>query len=421
MSQQIINYGAAANDGTGDPIRSAFSKIAANFAELYNLSERTGFTYVSALADLPTPVSGVITLTAGTYYFTQNVDLAGNRILCSGVVCLAGTSSETAGITSTGLVGVALITTTYSMPMRDLTITAPSGSTAISAVAGSSSYALDWRAVNFSNTASIGTISGYSNSIFSDGALLNSKGLTFDGSVGTIAFENYLFSADAGTIITLPASIVISRRFRIIYSSFVVTGTGTGLNVSASATIPTDSYILDTVNFSGGATYLTGVAYNDNKSRFTQCKGISNSSTIGYATMINNATATVVGGGAGTYTKMAGTFTLESVSQRFSLTSNKLKYTGTLDVIYEISVNASLTTTANNVVAIYVYKNGVQVANSESVATATAGGKAENVSAHTVLALTLNDEIDVYVENKTAGNNITGVNCALIAKPIPVG
>ena len=137
--------------------------------------------------------------------------------------------------------------------------------------------------------------------------------------------------------------------------------------------------------------------------------------------MINNATATVVGGGAGTYTKMAGTFTLESVSQRFSLTSNKLKYTGTLDVIYEISVNASLTTNANNVVAIYVYKNGVQVANSVSVATASAGGKAESVSAHTVLALTLNDEIDVYVENRTASNNITGVNCVLIAKPIPVG
>ena len=146
--------------------------------------------------------------------------------------------------------------------MRDITITAPSGSTAISAVAGSSSYALDWRGVNFSNTANIGTISGYSNIIFSDGALLNSKGLTFDDSVGTIAFENYLFSADSGTIITLPASIVISRRFRIIHSSFVVTGTGTGLNVSGSATIPTDSYILDTVNFSGGATYLTGVAYN---------------------------------------------------------------------------------------------------------------------------------------------------------------
>ena len=35
MAQQTINIGAAANDGTGDPIRSAFTKVNSNFTELY--------------------------------------------------------------------------------------------------------------------------------------------------------------------------------------------------------------------------------------------------------------------------------------------------------------------------------------------------------------------------------------------------
>lgn len=35
MAQQVINIGGTANDGTGDPLRTAFTKANQNFAELY--------------------------------------------------------------------------------------------------------------------------------------------------------------------------------------------------------------------------------------------------------------------------------------------------------------------------------------------------------------------------------------------------
>ena len=35
MAQQSINIGSSANDGTGDPLRTAFDKINDNFSELY--------------------------------------------------------------------------------------------------------------------------------------------------------------------------------------------------------------------------------------------------------------------------------------------------------------------------------------------------------------------------------------------------
>ena len=35
MTQQVINIGSSANDGTGDPLRQAFDKINDNFSELY--------------------------------------------------------------------------------------------------------------------------------------------------------------------------------------------------------------------------------------------------------------------------------------------------------------------------------------------------------------------------------------------------
>lgn len=38
MAQQTINIGTAPNDGTGDPIRTAFDKANQNFTELYGAS-----------------------------------------------------------------------------------------------------------------------------------------------------------------------------------------------------------------------------------------------------------------------------------------------------------------------------------------------------------------------------------------------
>jgi len=38
MPQQVINIGGAANDGTGDPLRTAFDKINDNFSEIYATS-----------------------------------------------------------------------------------------------------------------------------------------------------------------------------------------------------------------------------------------------------------------------------------------------------------------------------------------------------------------------------------------------
>jgi hypothetical protein len=38
MTQQVINVGTTANDGTGDALRDAFIKTNANFTEIYNVS-----------------------------------------------------------------------------------------------------------------------------------------------------------------------------------------------------------------------------------------------------------------------------------------------------------------------------------------------------------------------------------------------
>lgn len=70
MAKQTINVGSSANDGTGDPNRTAFQKINANFTELYN-SIPTALQYKFLLSqsggdDPQTATSG--TLTQGVTY-----------------------------------------------------------------------------------------------------------------------------------------------------------------------------------------------------------------------------------------------------------------------------------------------------------------------------------------------------------------
>lgn len=54
MPQQNINIGASANDGTGDPLRSAFVKVNANFNEVYGFrGNANGLASLDAMIKIP--------------------------------------------------------------------------------------------------------------------------------------------------------------------------------------------------------------------------------------------------------------------------------------------------------------------------------------------------------------------------------
>jgi len=245
----------------------------------YIFKDPQKYLFVSSISDLPTAIGGVFTLEDNvTYLFTTTVDLLGDRLVCGENTTIIGGSSENCRIKSTGL-AAALITSNYSLPMRNITIEA---ALALDLEGDGVTTALDWFGVNFTDCAVVGTIKDYSNFIMADSAFLNSGGLTLDGTIGTVGFSQCLFDCNAGnTAFIVPATAIISRRFRIVYSSFIVLSGETGINVNASATIPTESYILDTVNFAGGGTYLSGLDVTSNDALFINCTNIPNSSVNG--------------------------------------------------------------------------------------------------------------------------------------------
>ena len=390
--------------------------VYADFAEW--IRDNTGFStaaggsaakelvIVNSVSDLPNPVSGVITLVDNyTYFITNTIDLLGDRLVCGENTTIIGGSSENCRIKSTGLTDP-LITSVYSLPIRNITIEAQHALD----LDGSSSAttAIDWFGVNFTDCAVVGTIANYNNFIMTDSALLNSSGLTFDGTFGTVGFTQCLFDGRASsTSITIPSTATITRRFRVIYSSFVSLSGETSLNVSSSASIPVEGYILDTVNFSGGGTYNAGVQFNDNKSLFVNCRGISNSAELANYYMQNNATLTDIVT-QGVAVKIAGTTTAASINQRFTHSNNRATYVGALTRAFKVSAVASVTSaTANKQIGFYVAKNGSVLPDSEMYVTTNANNRAESVAVQTIVSLATNDYIEIYVENDTDNTDVT--------------
>jgi hypothetical protein len=104
MSKQSIGIGAAPNDGTGDPLRTAYDKVNANFTELYTRSTlltNSGLAVaVGTIAD-----DGVASVPLGTgttgaiVFWHRNVGTAGGSFVCR----TAATSNACAKIASVGV------------------------------------------------------------------------------------------------------------------------------------------------------------------------------------------------------------------------------------------------------------------------------------------------------------------------------
>lgn len=403
---------------TGD---TAIVTVKSGVLEVDGKSTAGSAIYITEKADFPTPESGVIVLEDGmTYIISGNVDLDGDRISCNGVVNLFGLSSETSSLTSDRLTaGVPLITSTYTIVIENLTI--KDVDTAISIDGNTREVALDWENVNFSNVINVGTIDTCDNFIYETGAFLNSQGLVMTGTIGTVSFSNSLFvgRVAAGSIIELDASCVITRRFRIIYSSLVIDALGTGIDVNASATIPTESYILDTCNFAGAGTYLNGVVVSSNDALFIACKGIKNSAVNGQLYMQDNATATTIVNTTD-FVKIAGTTTASSDNQKYIATDNRLTNNAVIQRKYLVQATLTFTAGNNNVCEFGFYDSKLAAIRtpSRTKSTANSAGRAENITLSCVVQHSDGDYIEVHARNTSATTDIVGVDLNLIITEI---
>jgi len=367
--------------------------------------------YINTLSDLPEPINNIIYLEPyKTYYISSlTLDLEGNRLETKGICNIFGFSSETSYLTSTGLdTNTALITSNYTLILEQFTI--KDVGTAIYIDGNSNTVALDWKALNFLNVDNVGTINTCDNFIYDTSAFLSANGLKFTGTIGTISINNSLLSGNGlvGSIIELDANCIITRRFRIIYSSVIAFGATEGLNVNNLATIPNESFILETINFSGGSVYLSDLDDTSNKSLFRNCIGIINTSVNGQLYMQNNAIPTPIPVISNFY-KIEGITIPSANNSKFSHTDNRLTCQANISRKYLLQATLSFNSGNNNVCEFGFYNSQTSdvIVSSITKSTSNSAGRAENISFNSVISMINNDFVEIHCSNTTGTNDIT--------------
>jgi len=369
--------------------------------------------FVGTKADFPDPVGGVITLADNaTYFIADTVDLTGDRLVAGQNTTIIGGSSENCRLKSTGLVGTALLSSAWTLPLRHFTIEAD---VALNLDAtGNADQALDWYGVNFTDCGTIGTIKNYGNFIYNTGAFLNSSGLTFDGTFGTIAFADSLLSGSFdNTVVTFAPTLVVTRRFRSIFSSVIALGSGVyAFDVQNGAVIPDEGFILIECNFTliAGATAVNGLGTvaSSNKILAKGCKGISNTSVNGQMYMQNNTTATPIAT-SGTFVKVEGVTTPSADNAKYSHTNNRLTCDATRLRKYLIQASLSFSSGNSNecTFGFYDSKLGDVRLPSRTKSTAGSSGRAENISFMCVVEHEQGDYIEIWCANNSTTVDVT--------------
>lgn len=382
-----------------------------------------GFFFIDSIDDLPTPIGGVHYLEANTtYYFLGSIDLNGGRIIGSANTCLLGPSSENAFLTSTGLsAGTPFLYSEWTTPIQNLTFQDVDTAFYIDGNINPP-VALDWTGVNFTNVNNVGVVNTCDNFVFTKGAFLGAQNFMITGTHGTVAFNNSIFRGlgTTGSIFIIDEDAVIERRFRVVYSSVIATSNTIGVSFSASASVPTESFILDTCNFSGGGVYLTGLSVSSNKTLFVNNTGISNTSVNGQIYMRDNLVTTVISNTTD-YFKISGTTSISTDNEKYQMPqNNRLTNDATIERKYLIQCNLSFNSGNNNVCEFGFYdsKLGVVREPSKTKSTANASGRAENVSLSCVVKHRQGDFIEVWARNSSISTNITVTDMNIIITQI---
>jgi hypothetical protein len=246
--------------------------------------------------------------------------------------------------------------------MRSITLEAPFAINLQASIP--SVHALDWFGVNFTNCAKVGIISSYNNFIMLDGAFLNSQDLTFNGTTGTVGFNQCLFTGDFGlggtkSILNFPSTFICTRRIRVTVCSFIVPSGYTGITVQNGVTFTSsENFILQTCNFSGPGTKLgisTHTDINGRDSFFEGNRGIDNSFVIGQYYMKNNAVETTFPA-TDTYVKIAGiTTTTGATNSKFIHSDNRLTCNAGIEREYLTQVSATISANTSTTCRLAIY------------------------------------------------------------------
>ncbi len=378
----------------------------------------TKIVTVNQLSDFPTPVSGVITLEAGTVYLIANNISTANRFVLQEATSVVGQSlfAPTLIYTGTDTMFTALDANVYFSTLSiicatgkvwDISETAPGGTKifvrtdvivfACDSVGDFSSL----RTIDFTNSSEL--------TVTTQGIVLS--GTTWD----LISFTKYAgVSTAAVKFIDLGAATANAIELRDL--AFLGTNAGafgvSGLAASGNLNTGALGQITGAA-FTGGMGTIENILPSDVRWVLEANQGVQDTVVDAMASTVANATETVIAV-AGTAVKLNATFTVDRDSKFTVDTTGRCTYIGERGVVVPVDIVATLRSASgtNKDISLYLALNGSTIAG--SVKSNKVGVTDPRIiSVIWQLLLSENDFLEVWVANDTDTINLVGVDVVI--------
>ena len=355
MAKQSIGIGSSANDGTGDPLRTAFDKINDNFTELYGTTAEAndliedatpqlggdldvnGRRITSARSNediilLPNGTGGVVASALRFAGTTISSDDSSSVNINEGLI-VDGTASVSGAVSMASTLAVTGVATFTATPVFSSDIT----------VTDDASFISDGAVVNFGANSEIQLTH-----VHNEGLLLTETG----GGAPTLTFRDSALSisssADGQLDIAADTEVQIATTLVDLNGNLDVSGTALITGVATFTATPifsSDVTVTDDVNLISDSAVITFGADSDTSLTHTDGTGLTLNSTNKLcfndaSQFVQGISATVLGLGA---------------TDEIDLTATAIDVNGTMDVsgtLTTAAVTASGTATFNGAVVI---------------------------------------------------------------------
>lgn len=374
---------------------------------------QTNAFVIESMDDFPDSVSGVITLPDGVYSINA-ILITSDRFVIpdGGAVTFVGEEGFTQGFVYTGSGDFFTANDFVVFSINQIFLSTPLGTIFDITPASASTAGLFLDTMSIVDTDTLGTISNIDTvSIINVGFLDIGQGLVLND-INTFAM---LFSQFKGWKNETSTMFTFDGVFDILSIAvifFEVMSNETALDIKTTSTVNNGIVSSSGFDISSGGIALspTGKDQSDINFRYSGNTNVPDSTTSGYTSFQGNATVTVISV-INTPVKILATYVEDAtVTERLIFdATGKITYIGLEDKA--ITVNASFkvdpAVPAIKDFAIYVYKNGVQVAQTKA---SSASAKGTQITLFGLIPMVTNDFIELFIENETDATNVTAID-----------
>lgn len=364
---------------------------------------------VSVLGDLPTPVSGVITLVATTVYrLNGHIDIGANRIVLSLNSTLRGYGAPFSSITSTTT--GALFTATTSFHLDAFTVTATSGT--VFACTGGSFESAYIREFTINSCTTVGTFTAWYSLFWESGAVVSSTSpLTMAGTCNILILDLVSWITGYTTAVDLGVATFNTCTFNRCGFGYASATTHIDIAPSSANINSTNEGRITQCSFNASATNIAiGYTTGDINWDVRHCLHLENSTRSAQAYMHTTTVTTITGGTGDTGNPTlvnGGTSWLSGQANQFTITTaGRVTYVGNTQADFTVSCGIGGTVSAGTqTVNHYLAKNGTVITASKTQKEYASTAVGSPTPCSTLVELSNGDYIELYVENITGTNN----------------